>query len=300
MTWQSKTEEIDILSADALHVQTRVTVTFRPRADQLYELATEVGPDYYDEIIRPSFLTLARGEFAAHVHNALALDGTKIEETVLARLREAVAGKPLEIDRVSIDHIDFDRTVTAAIAAKVGAEQMIGQKDNELEIAKRDAEIARTAAAGRADANRIEAEGEAAAMVARGDAQATAQAAITNDHEVPLVQGVRQPVDALLLRPRRQERPAAAGRREVNQPEPSDPGNGRAAPRSPQVVLPETVSMDVVLPEQPVQALPHHAGAARRLRDAAMVATHEAEQVSMGRPETGEVDVLVVRQLRQR
>lgn len=179
VTWQSKTEEIEILSADALHVQTRVTVTYRPRADQIYELATQIGPGYYDEIIRPAFLTLARGEFAAHTHNALALDGARIEGTVLTRLREAVAGKPLEIDRISIDHIDFDRTVTSAIAAKVGAEQMIGQKDNELEIAKRDAEIARTTAGGRADANRIEAQGEAAAMVVRGEAQATAQAAIT-------------------------------------------------------------------------------------------------------------------------
>jgi hypothetical protein len=63
--------------------------------------------------------------------------------------------KPLEIDRVSISHIDFDRTVTAAIASKVATEQLIGQKDNQLEVAKRDAEIARTTASGRADSVRI-------------------------------------------------------------------------------------------------------------------------------------------------
>lgn len=179
VTWQSKTEEIDILSADALHVQTRVTVTYRASADQIYELATQIGSDYYDEIIRPQFLTIARSEFAKHPHNALAADGAQIETKVLARLRKAIKGKPLEIDQIAIDHIDFDKTVTSAIASKVGAEQMIGQKDNELEVAKRDAEIARTAAAGRADSVRIEAQGEADAMISRGDAQAKAQEAIT-------------------------------------------------------------------------------------------------------------------------
>lgn len=179
VTWQSSTEEIEILSADALHVKTRVTVTYRPRAEKIYELATQVGRGYYQEIVRPSFLTITRGEFANHAHNALAVDGGRIEAAVLARLRKAIEGKPIEIDRVAIDHIDFDRTVTAAIAAKVGAQQEIGQKENELEIAKRDAEIARTLAAGKADSVRIEAQGEADAMVARGDAQAKAQDAIT-------------------------------------------------------------------------------------------------------------------------
>lgn len=179
VTWQSKTEEVEILSADALHVRTRVTVTYRPRADEIYELATQIGPTYYDEIIRPAFLTITRGEFASHAHNALAVEGGEIEARVLARLRKAVKGKPLEIDRVSIDHIDFDKTVTGAIASKVSAQQMIGQKENELEVAKRDADIARTLAAGRADAVRIEAQGEADAMIARGDAQAKAQKAIT-------------------------------------------------------------------------------------------------------------------------
>lgn len=179
VTWQSKTEEVQILTADALHVMTRVTVTYRPRADQLYDLATQIGPKYYDDVIRPAFLTIARGEFAAHEHNVLAVDGPRIEDAVLSRLRAAVEHKPLEIDRISIDHIEFDRTVTAAIAAKVGAQQLIGQKDNELEIAKRQAEIARTTASGQADAARIAADGEAAAIVARGAAQAKAQAEIT-------------------------------------------------------------------------------------------------------------------------
>lgn len=130
-------------------------------------------------MIRPPFLTLARSEFSRHAHNDLAKDGPAIEQQMLTKLREAVASKPIEIDRVSINHIEFDRTVTAAISAKLASAQRLEQKEFELKIAERDGEIARTAARGRADVIRTEAQGEAEATVVKGQAQAHAQADIT-------------------------------------------------------------------------------------------------------------------------
>lgn len=178
VTWQTKTESVEILTADDLHISTQVRVTYRPSAAEIYRLATEIGPDYYDAVIRPSFITIARSEFAKHEHNRLAKEGPAIEGAALNLLRQAVAGKPIEIDRVTISHIEYDRTVTQAIAQKVATEQRLEQKDFELKIAARDADIARTSARGRADAQRLEAEGEAAAIVLRGNAQAQAQSEI--------------------------------------------------------------------------------------------------------------------------
>jgi regulator of protease activity HflC (stomatin/prohibitin superfamily) len=68
--------------------------------------------------------------------------------------------------------------VTTAISRKVATKQQAEQKKVEVEIANRDAEIARTTAQGRSDAVRIQAEGEAAAVVAKGKAQAEAQEAV--------------------------------------------------------------------------------------------------------------------------
>lgn len=179
VTWQSRTEEIEILTADVLHVAAKITVTYRPRQDELFRLQTEIGPAYYEKVIRPAFVTISRTEFARHPHNDLAKDGTAIEQQVLAELRSVVAGKPIEIDRVAIGHIAYDRGVTAAISGKLATFQKVEQKESELRIAERDAEIQRTAAKGRADSARIEAEGQAAAIVLRGGAQARAQAEIT-------------------------------------------------------------------------------------------------------------------------
>ena len=177
--WQSQTESLDILTADDLHVRTAVTVTYRPKAEELYRLQTEIGREYYQRVIGPSFVTLARSEFAKHAHNDLAKAGPQIEGQVLNELRQAIAGKPLEIDRVAIKHIEYDPGVTKAISDKLATQQRMQQKEFELKIAERDAEIARTTAKGKSDARRIEAEGEAAATVVQGHAQAQAQSDIT-------------------------------------------------------------------------------------------------------------------------
>lgn len=179
VTWQSRTETVDVLTAEALHVTTKVTVTYRPKRDEIYRVAAEIGRDYYEQIIQPSFSTLARSEFARHYHNDLAKDSPAIEAAVLAQLRGAVVGKPVEIDRVSISHIAYDANLTSGISQKLATAQKVEQKESELKLADRDAEIARVSARGRADAVRVEAEGRAAAIVAEGEAQAKAQAEIT-------------------------------------------------------------------------------------------------------------------------
>ncbi len=179
ITWKSTTEKVEILTAEGLHVQSDIAVTYRPQQENLYRLQVEIGPAYYEKVIKPSFLTIMRGEFAKHRHNDLGKDSGDIEQQILVQLRDTVVEKPVEIDRVSIVHIEYDRAVTGAISAKLGAAQRAERKESELKIAERDAEIARMAAHGRADAVRIEAEGEAAAIEVKGKAQAKAQAEIT-------------------------------------------------------------------------------------------------------------------------
>lgn len=178
VTWQSQDEEVAVLTEDDLHVMTTVTVTFRPKIKELYELHTKLGRTYYADVIRPAFVTLARSEFARHKHNDLAKHSPKIEEQVLSQLTKALRGKPLEIGRVSVKHIKFDAMVTDSISKKLAMEQKAEQKEFELKIASREAEIARAEAQGVSDSVRIRATGEAKAIVIKGKAQGEAQAAI--------------------------------------------------------------------------------------------------------------------------
>lgn len=178
VTWQSRTETVHVLTEEALHIIVRVTVTYRPDTARLYELAETIGPHYYSQVIRPPFVTITRTEFAWHKHNKLGQDSPQIEEDVLKKLKEALATMPIDIARVSIDHIQYDRQVTDAISDKIATHQKAEQKVFEEEIAKENAIIARTQAQGQADAEEITAGGEAQSILIKAQAQAKAQAAI--------------------------------------------------------------------------------------------------------------------------
>lgn len=178
VTLQSRDENVEVLTSDDLHVPTVVTVTFRVEEERLNELHTTIGVDYYEEIIGPSFTTLARAEFAKFAHNDLARESPKIEAAIFRELQQSLAGKPLLVDAVSIKHIRYDPSLSQAISLKLAKEQEAEQRDYDKTIAEKDAEIARTRAKGIADAVRIRAAGDAEATVIAGKAQEEAQGAI--------------------------------------------------------------------------------------------------------------------------
>ncbi len=178
VTWQSREERIDVLTADDLHVSTEVIVTYRPVPGEIYQLHTQIGRSYYSDIIQPAFITLVRSEMTNYKHNDLARKSATIESRVLDNLRQALDGKPLKVDSVWIRHIEFDPALTKAISVKLAKEQQVEQKVHELESAKIEADIARAVAEGRSDSVRIMAQGEAEATVIKGKAQAEAQGAI--------------------------------------------------------------------------------------------------------------------------
>ncbi|MBI4817418.1 MAG: hypothetical protein HY791_14245 [Deltaproteobacteria bacterium] len=178
VTWQSQAEDAQVLTLEDLHVATRVIVTFMPDPERLHELTTQIGPSYYEKVIKPPFLTLVRSEFARHRHNDLAEHSPAIEQRIVADLRNAIKDKPIRIDRVAIEHIQYDPYLTKAVSEKVATQQTIEQKSYELEVASKNAEIARVRARGEGDAIQIRAEGESRAIELRGDAQAKAQQAI--------------------------------------------------------------------------------------------------------------------------
>jgi regulator of protease activity HflC (stomatin/prohibitin superfamily) len=178
VTTQSRDEPVHTLTKDNLHVPTTVTVTYHVLRQDIYKLHTTVGPMYYDELVGPAFVTLVRNEFAKHDHNDLAKESSIIQKEVLDALQSQMAPRSIFIDQVAIKHIDYDDLVTQSISKKIAMRQEAERKVYELEVAKRDAEIARAAASGRGDSVRIQAEGEAAATVLRGNAQAQAQQAI--------------------------------------------------------------------------------------------------------------------------
>jgi len=153
--WQTFTENVSILTKDELHIPLIVSVTLRPIEAELAEMELEVGQDYYVNIVRPEFVSLTRNIFANYEYKVVSPKSPEIEATIYKELITKIEGKHLEIDNVTINHIKYPQVVTSAVNRKLAVEQDIQQKDYEMEIAEKQAEIQRILAAGQRDAQQI-------------------------------------------------------------------------------------------------------------------------------------------------
>ena len=173
--WQSFTEKVDVLTRDDLHIQMVASVLVRPVAQELYQLQLEIGPDFYPSVIKPEFLTVVRNTMADYFLVEIPEKSPEIEVKILEGLKERIKGKHLKLDNVTINHIDFTAGMLRAIEAKLAKEQEIIQKGFELDIAAKNAEIARVRAKGEGDSLQIRAKGEAEAQKIRAAGQAESQ-----------------------------------------------------------------------------------------------------------------------------
>jgi regulator of protease activity HflC (stomatin/prohibitin superfamily) len=176
--WQSVTEDIDALSADDLQVLIRAAIIIRPISDELYFLAQEVGMDYYPRIVKPQFMAAVRSVVSGYNMVKVPEKSAEIASKVRAVVVENLKGRHLELQNVALSDVHFPQIVLRAIEQKQAKEQEKEQKEFELTIASKNAQIARTRAKGEGDAIRIRAEGEAEGLRIRAIGQAQAQATI--------------------------------------------------------------------------------------------------------------------------
>lgn len=176
--WQSFTESVDALSADDLQVLVKAAIILRPIPDEVYFLAHELGTEFYSRVVKPEFLAAVRSVVSGYNMVTVPEKSSEIASKVQAVVVEKLKGRHLQIQSVALADVDFPQIVLSAIEQKQAKEQEKEQKEFELVIAEKNAEIARTRAKGEGDAIRIRAEGEAEGLRLRAIGQAKAQDAI--------------------------------------------------------------------------------------------------------------------------
>ena len=177
--WQSFTEKVDALTADDLPVTVYAAITMRPIPDEIYFLAQEVGPDWYKQVVRPQLLSAVRGVVANYTMVTLPERSSEIGNKIEAVVVEALKGRHLDIYSVALSEMEFSQMVLKAIEQKQAKEQEKEQKEFEVVIAQRNAEIARIQAKGEGDSLKIRADGEADSLRIRATGQSQAQEIIS-------------------------------------------------------------------------------------------------------------------------
>ncbi len=82
VTYSTRSEEIRTTSSEGLQLELRIAVIYRPVRAELYELDTEIGTNFYDEVIGPEFRSAARGVFARHSYLDLMKRNEQVEDEV--------------------------------------------------------------------------------------------------------------------------------------------------------------------------------------------------------------------------
>lgn len=177
--WQSYTEHVDALSGDDLQVIIKAAIILRPIPEEVSFLAHEVGKDFYPRVVKPEFLAAVRSVVSGYPMVTVPEKSSEIASKVQAVVVDKLKGRHLAIQSVALADVDFPQLVLSAIEQKQAKEQQKEQKEFELIIATKDAEIARTHAKGEGDAIRIRADGEAEGLRIRAEGQAKAQETIT-------------------------------------------------------------------------------------------------------------------------
>lgn len=176
---QSYTETVDALSSDDLLVQLKTAIIMRPIVDEVYFLAQEIGPDFYPRVVKPELLAAVRSVVSNYPMVSVPEKSAEIASKVQAVVVEKLKGRHLEVHSVALADIELAKIVLEAVERKQAKEQEKEQKEFELVIAEKDAEIARRRARGEGDGVRIRSEGEAEGLKIRALGQAKAQETIT-------------------------------------------------------------------------------------------------------------------------
>jgi len=123
VTYSTHREVINTVSSEGLSMNVHVAVIYRPVISELYDLANEIGPTYYDEVVGPEFRSSSRGVFARHSYQELMVKNERIEDEIESEVRRRTRGKHVEIASITIETVDYAPEIATAVRQKLVAEQ---------------------------------------------------------------------------------------------------------------------------------------------------------------------------------
>jgi regulator of protease activity HflC (stomatin/prohibitin superfamily) len=141
VTFSTKSEDVATKSSEGLDMTLKLSVIYRPIVSELYQLETEIGANYYDEVIGPEFRSACRGVFARHSYKELQKKNEAIENEVEEEVRRRTGGKHVEIASVTLEQVNY----APEMAEKI-RQQLVAEQENEKQLALIGAERQKAAA----------------------------------------------------------------------------------------------------------------------------------------------------------
>jgi regulator of protease activity HflC (stomatin/prohibitin superfamily) len=139
VTFQTRKDPVVTPSSEGLAMDIKCAVMFRPVISELYALHTEIGKDYYEEVVGPEFRSAARNVLARHSYTNLVGQLDKVEDQIEEELRRRTHGKHVEIASITLEEIKYASPEIASAVEK----RLIGQQEAARQKAAIEAQAAR-------------------------------------------------------------------------------------------------------------------------------------------------------------
>jgi regulator of protease activity HflC (stomatin/prohibitin superfamily) len=193
-------EKVNSYSADQQPADLRISVTLHVAPDKVGEMYSRFGGDQQaaiSRLITPHMNQEVKVVFGQYTAQRAITARGQLNADAAKALNEAIAYDPIfVIEGVQIEDIEFSKDYIRSVEARMQAEVVVQQRQQELAQERIKAEIAVTQATGRANSIRAEAQAQADATTLRGNAEASAikakgEALAANPSLVALIQAER-------------------------------------------------------------------------------------------------------------
>lgn len=144
--WQNYGEKVDAWSADDVPVVIKAAIVLRPIPEEVYYLAQTVGQQYYAQVVQPEFVAAVRQVVATYPALVVSEKSAAIAQSVQTVVQEKLKNNHLTIQSVALEDVDLPTIVLGALEQTQAQKQQKEQKEFELLLAGKDAEIARVRA----------------------------------------------------------------------------------------------------------------------------------------------------------
>jgi regulator of protease activity HflC (stomatin/prohibitin superfamily) len=117
-------EQLIVLSSNGLTLKVDASVRFRPKADELFQLQTEIGPDYDQKVVAPIVRSEARKVFGRYQPEEIySTKREEIERQIYDEVLRALEGKHVVVEAVLVRDVDMPEAIKTAIGDKLAEEQ---------------------------------------------------------------------------------------------------------------------------------------------------------------------------------
>ncbi len=121
---QEHREILEVLANNGLSIELDTSIIYKPLPNQLYQLQTEVGPQYYDVLIEPLLRSGARKVVGRYSPEEIySTKREEVESEIRKEIERNLQGKHIQVNALLIRDVHLPKIVENAIEQKLKEEQ---------------------------------------------------------------------------------------------------------------------------------------------------------------------------------